>query len=98
MILRLVLDVLKPEEPDIISFAQEIEKVPGVEGVSVVLYELDRKTETVKVILEGKGIDHEVLFDTLDRMGAVVHSIDEVSVGKRIVREVETPQDWHYEE
>ena len=90
---RIVLDMLKPLDPSIVEFAQAIGRIRGIEGVNLVVYEMDRKTETVKVTIEGKNVDFEKVKKTIEEFGGVVHSIDQVAVGKRVVEEVKTPQD-----
>ena len=90
---RLVLDVLKPHEPSIIELSQKLSSIHGISGVNCMLDEVDRDTDSLKVVIEGLNIDYEKVFLALEECGAVVHSIDSVSAGKRIVEDVETPQD-----
>jgi len=79
---RLVLDVLKPHEPDLPELAVRLSNVKGVEEVNISLVEIDQETESVKITIEGDGIDLDHLRSTIKDSGAVIHSIDEVSVGK----------------
>jgi len=90
---RLVLDVMKPLEPDTTELARSLAELDGVDGVNVVLVEVDRDVENVKVTVEGTDLDFEKIKDVIEDMGGVVHSIDEVVAGSRIVEEVKTPQD-----
>ncbi|HDH91542.1 MAG TPA: hypothetical protein ENF38_01185 [Candidatus Aenigmarchaeota archaeon] len=89
---RLVLDILKPLEPSIIEMAKAIGRVRGVTGVNLTVYEIDRKTETIKATVEGSRINFKMLQRVVEEMGGVIHSIDEVVVGKKIVEESKTPE------
>jgi len=93
MIRRLVLDVLKPHEPNVIELSLGLSSLEGVEGVNTITYEIDQQVENVKVIIAGENIDFETIKKKLEEMGATIHSVDEVAAGKRIVEEVRTPQD-----
>lgn len=93
MIRRLVLDVLKPHSPSVVELSEALSKLEGVEGVNVIIYEIDQQVENAKIIVAGNSIDFEEIKKKLEEMGAVIHSVDEVAAGKRIVEEVETPQD-----
>ncbi len=90
---RLVLDVLKPHKPPIVDVALRLSKVEGVSGVNCILSEVDQETENIKVIVEGVNVNFEELSDTLEELGAVIHSVDGVVAGKKLVEDVETPQD-----
>ncbi len=92
---RLVLDVLKPHRPSIVDVALKLSKVEGVSGVNCVLNEIDQETENIKIIIEGPHINFEEVSSTLEDLGAVIHSIDNVVAGKKLVEDVETPQDKH---
>lgn len=77
---RLVLDILKPHQPNALDFARQILLRNDIHRVRLNLAEMDEKTETVLLHLEGTDIDYEALVETIARMGGVVHSIDEVEV------------------
>jgi len=93
MLRRLVLDVLKPHNPSVVELSQALSKLKGIEGVNIITYEIDQKVENVKIIIGGQKIDFEIVKKRLEDFGAVVHSVDEVAAGKRIIEEVRTPQD-----
>jgi hypothetical protein len=93
MIRRLVLDVLKPHNPSVVELSESLSHLEGVEGVNVIIYEIDQQVENVKIIIAGSHIDFETIKKKLTEMGATIHSVDEVAAGKRIVEEVRTPQD-----
>ena len=93
MIRRLVLDVLKPHNPNVVELSEALSHLEGVEGVNVIIYEIDQKVENVKIIVAGSSIDFESIKKKLEELGATIHSIDEVAAGKITVEEVKTPQD-----
>jgi hypothetical protein len=93
MIRRLVLDVLKPHKPSVVELSEVLSHLDGVEGVNIIIYEIDQQVENAKVIIAGTGINFEDIKKKLEEMGATIHSVDEVAAGKRIVEEVRTPQD-----
>ncbi len=93
MIRRLVLDVLKPHNPDVIELSETLSRLEGVEGVNIIIYEIDQEVENAKIIIGGNNIDFESVKKKLEEMGATIHSVDQVAAGKRIVEEVRTPQD-----
>ncbi|MBR9681595.1 MAG: DUF211 domain-containing protein [Candidatus Altiarchaeota archaeon] len=87
---KLVLDVAKPLEPTIIEMAAVLSKIEGTAGVNVSVIELDRKVENIRITLKGPQLDSEKLFRAIKRMGAAVHSIDEVATGEEIVDHART--------
>jgi len=93
MIRRLVLDVLKPHKPNVVEVSEALSYLEGVEGVNIIINEIDQQVENAKVIVAGTSISFEEIQKKLEEFGATIHSIDEVAAGKRIVEEVMTPQD-----
>lgn len=93
MIRRLILDVLKPHKPGVVEVSEELSHLEGVEGVNVIIYEIDQQVENAKIVIVGSGINFEGIKKKLEEMGATIHSVDEVAAGKMIVEEVRTPQD-----
>ena len=90
---RIILDVLKPHTPSIIEVAEKIGRLDGISGVNISLEEVDADTDSVKITIEGNNIDYELVKNEITECGAVIHSIDGVSAGIKIVDEVNTPQD-----
>jgi len=90
---RLVLDVLKPHHPGLIELAESLSNIPEVSGVNISLSEVDQDTETVKIVMEGSDINFTNVKRVLREYDSVVHSIDNVVAGQKIVEDVETPQD-----
>jgi hypothetical protein len=93
MIRRLVLDVLKPHRHTVVEVAEALSHLDGVEGVNVIINEIDQQVENAKIIVVGTSISFEDIKNKLQEFGATIHSIDEVAAGKMIVEEVTTPQD-----
>ncbi len=91
---RIVLDVLKPHEPPLPYLASELAQLPvefGVSGVNITLIEIDSKTESVKIVIEGQDLDFDEIREKLREMNCAIHSIDQVIAGKRLVESVEVP-------
>lgn len=80
---RLVLDSLKPRELSIIELSKALGSVAGVEDVGIVVIEVDSKTETLKVTIEGPQIDNEAVWDVMEKYGVSIKGVDEISVTKR---------------
>jgi hypothetical protein len=90
---RIILDVVKPHKPSILEIADKIGDLNGVSGVNISLDEMDERTESIKITIEGGDIEYLAVERVLTDYGASIHSIDQVSAGIRIVEEVNTPQD-----
>jgi uncharacterized protein len=79
-ITHIVLDVLKPHQPPLPTFASFLGEMNGVTRVDISVVEMDEKTETLKVIIDGTQLDYEVLRSHMAMQGAVIHSVDQVVV------------------
>lgn len=77
---RVVLDVLKPHHPDALEFCRHIAEIGPDYRVKLTVQEMDEKTQTLKVVVEAENIDFDSLQEVIGRMGASLHSIDEVEV------------------
>ena len=77
---RLVLDVLKPHQPDVLEFARAIAARGAGYRVTLTVLEMDEKTETLEVVIEGANVELEVIVSTINELGASLHSIDVVEV------------------
>ena len=64
-IIHLVLDILKPHQPPLPEFAAYIREFPGVSRVDASLIEMDEKTESLKVVIDGGGINFDELKQTV---------------------------------
>ena len=90
---RIILDVLKPHAPSIIEVAERLSCLEGITGVNISLEEVDAETDSIKITIEGSNIDYSSVKKEISGCGAVIHSIDGVSAGIKIIDEVNTPQD-----
>lgn len=90
---RIVLDVLKPHDPSIIVMSQRLAGLPGVDGVNISIYEVDRIVENAKITVEGTDLAYDEILIIIEDGGGTVHSIDVAVAGKVLVEEVHTPQD-----
>ena len=90
---QLVIDVLKPHQPTMLSVAQRVAELDGVGGVNAILVEMDEEVRNIKVTIEGEDIDFEAVTETIEDTGGQVHSVDQVACGEYIVDEMPTPQD-----
>ena len=90
---RIILDVLKPHIPSIIEVAERLGSLEGISGVNISLEEVDADTDSIKITIEGNNIEYNAVKKAISECGAVIHSIDGVSAGIKIIDEVNTPQD-----
>lgn len=84
---KLVLDVLKPHTPDIVTFAKELASLQGIDGVNISVYEIDKEVENVKITIVGRFTDVGSIRNMIGDAGGTIHSIDEVAAGKKVVEE-----------
>jgi len=82
---RLVIDVLIPHEPSEIVYAERLSELNGTEGATVHVLEVDEKTKTVEITIEGEALSFEDIKEIIEELGGSVHSVDRVSAGSRIV-------------
>lgn len=90
---RLVLDTLKPIEPNIVEMAKAISVLEGVGAVNISIAEIDLKVENAKITIEGEALIYEDIQRVITDMGGSIHSIDEVVAGKKIIDDAVTLQD-----
>lgn len=83
---KILLDVDKSiERPSLIEIAEAIEKVHGVEGVSIIITDIDMETVGTEVTVEGENLSYEELVKAIEKTGAVVHSVDQIISGIRMI-------------
>lgn len=86
---RLLLDVDKAlARPTVLEISEAIEKLPQVEGLNITVTSIDTETLGMDVTIEGTNLDYHAIATAIEQTGAVVHSIDEVVAGKRLVERV----------
>jgi hypothetical protein len=95
LIKRLVLDVLVPiKGPSIVDIAENLSRVRGVEAVNITVKEVDVETQNIIVVIEGSDIDFNETKVLIEELGGVIHSVDQVVAGKRLV---EVPREIYEE-
>lgn len=77
---RIVLDVLKPHQPDALEFSRAIAGTGEGYFVRLMVLEMDERTETLQIEVTGDAIDFDKIQSTISDMGGSLHSIDEVEV------------------
>ena len=77
---RLKLDVLKPHQPNALDFSSALANLGPDYRVKLTITEVDKKTESTIVTIEGSDINFDDIKAAIEKMGASVHSIDEVEV------------------
>jgi hypothetical protein len=83
---RLLLDVDKAiARPSILEIAQAVADCSGVEAVNLTVGEIDMETVGMDLTIEGESLNYEEIVRAIESTGAVVHSIDQLAVGNRIV-------------
>ncbi len=77
---RIVLDVLKPHQPNALEFSRVIAAAGTDYRVRLTVIEMDENTETLQIEVSGNNIDLESVQSAISEMGGSLHSIDEVEV------------------
>ena len=77
---KIVLDVLKPHQPNALEFSKAISKAGTDYHVRLIVLEMDENTESVQVEIDGSALDFEAIQAAISSMGGSLHSIDEVEV------------------
>ena len=86
---KILLDVDKAlERPSLIEIAEAIDKVNGVEGISIIVSEVDMETVGTEVTIEGENLNYDDLVNAIEKTGAMVHSVDQIICGKRLITPV----------
>ena len=77
---RMVLDVLKPHQPNALEFTCTVAAVGPDYRVRLTVIEVDESTDTLQMVVEGSAIDFDAIQSSINAMGGSLHSIDEVEV------------------
>lgn len=81
----IILDVLKPHKPEIMELGKEVTECMKNISVNARVVEIDEKTESIQLIMKGDDINFVKVKETIEKMGASIHSVDEVSMGHEMV-------------
>lgn len=73
-----LLDILKPHQPGVDLVARTLMGIDGVTKVSIKVDELDQKTASLHVNIEGINLSLDSVIDVLGSMNCALHSVDEV--------------------
>jgi len=90
---RLVIDVLKPHDPPLLVFTNQLAELESVEGVTSSLIELDQEVQNIKLTFESDDLDFEAIEEQIETLGGSVHSVDQVACGDCVVTDRRTLQD-----
>ena len=83
---RVVIDVDKAlKTPSLIEIAQQIASCRGVSASNITVLEVDQETVGTTIAIEGDGLDYDEIVRAIEHSGAVVHSLDELVFGDRII-------------
>jgi hypothetical protein len=86
---RLLLDVDKAvARPSLMDIAKAIENCRGVEALNLTVSDIDVETVGMDVTIEGTGLDYDEIVAAFEKTGAVVHGIEEIVSGSRIIERV----------
>jgi len=77
---KLVLDELKPHQPNALDFSLALANLGADYRVKLTVTEVDKQTESTILTIEGVDIHFDDIKAVIEKMGASVHSIDEVEV------------------
>ncbi len=86
---RFVVDVDKAlKTPSLIEIAEAIHSCKGVKSSNITVTEVDEETMGTNITIEGEGLNYEEIVRAIEHSGAVVHSLDQVVSGERILEHV----------
>ena len=87
---QLLLDVDKAvARPSLLEIAEAIDKCHGVEAVNITVGEIDIETVGMNVTIEGENMNFDEIEKAIESTGAVVHSLDEIAIGDRIIPRIQ---------
>ena len=87
---RVVMDVDKAiARPSLQEIARAVSDCRGVAGLNLTVGEIDIETVGMDLTVEGDRLDVDQIIAAIHRAGAVVHSIDQLVCGERLIEAVE---------
>ena len=76
----MVPDVLKPHQPNALECSEVIAAAGDNYRVHLAVLEVDERSESLQLVIEGNNIDFDTLHQAVNDLGGSLHSIDEVEV------------------
>ena len=77
------LDILKPHQPGVDLVARTLMKINGVTRVRIKVDELDQKTASLHMNIEGINLSLDEIIEVLGSMNCALHSVDEVNIEEK---------------
>ena len=77
------LDILKPHMPSVDLVARTLMEIEGMTKVQIKVDELDQKTASLHISIEGYNILLETVTEVLSSMNCALHSVDEVIIEEK---------------
>jgi len=77
---KVELDVLKPHLPNLLELASAVAALGPDYQVSLDVVEMDEKTETLTLTVEGEDLDYPSIEEVIRSLGGSIHSIDKCLV------------------
>ena len=77
------LDILKPHQPGVDLVARTLMKIDGVTKVRIKVDELDQKTASLHMNIEGINLSLDEVTEVLGSMNCALHSVDEVNLEEK---------------
>ncbi|MFW9902208.1 MAG: DUF211 domain-containing protein [Candidatus Thorarchaeota archaeon] len=77
------LDILKPHQPGVDLVARTLMKINGVTKVRIRVDELDQKTASLHMNIEGTNLSLDEVTEVLETMNCALHSVDEVNLEEK---------------
>lgn len=86
---RIVIDVDKAlRTPTLLEIAEAIHRCHGVQASNITVTEVDQETIGTNITIEGDGIRYDEIVEAIESSGAVVHSLDQLVCGDRVLEHV----------
>jgi hypothetical protein len=77
------LDILKPHQPGVDLVARTLMKINGVTKVHIKVDELDQRTASLHMNIEGTNLSLDGITEVLETMNCALHSVDEVNLEEK---------------
>ena len=59
-----------------------------MEALNITVGEIDIETVGMDIAIEGERLDYDEIFKAIESSGVVVHSLDQLAVGNRIIERI----------